>query len=599
MTINNPWHDAENITELPVFLPHMTRNVSNQMSMDYDIQLSEEEWESWICEFVYKPMWIGIFTGILLDDVEIRRPNNMSMDIVPQGLDRFMHMDFVRSVMQISFPEDSAILPMKASLSETAPQQQVQAAIDHLAHLYRYAIPMHTPTLAQAELTLDIGGPRTYYRQRFFDSGGSALDAILAFNFEWVEVMTFQPDRPQWMYISLFPQSMYESLQLGSFPIITAEEAREILLQGYFISERNDTEWPGRDAALAASVELVYLNDHGTGPIMPFYRFLLKTDLPLWMLDEPGDWRAFARYYVPAIHQDFLEPMTRRAMPEPHEVPIGSRALPPHIFRATQTEQQRAPLRVPRHQVDDLWQEVLDDIGGLEVNEAYQFRTACGHYALITGTRNLIGIEELRQYYPHLGLPESVGDFTLREIFVNDRSRNMLVSYRPMSPLEQVFYMSGLSETETPPVGEIFTRDLEIQGDSIASAFYAVYVHSSGIEVGLGVSSLFFDLSFGVREPHTVLDMGEYGLIYFPGNSGHYYKAMYEHTDPWLGFVVELWFHRGSIDDRFNYLDLRYNYDQTSHLFTPVPREDLEELVQLFNPAALALEYLWDLMPWQ
>jgi len=616
MTINNPWHDAGHIESLPVFLSVLERDFGDaEQGVQYTSNLSDEDWEWWEREILYMASWIAIFSGISTEDAESRRPNNMFMEFIPQGLDVFMHMDLVSSVMHLSFPDNTVALPAGASFSEAAPQEEIQAAIEYLAELFAFAIQLDTPTLAQPEIALDMGGPRSFYRQRFFDAGGSPLDAILAFNFQWVEVITFHPDMPQWMHVSTFPQGRYDSLQMGSFPIITAEEAREMLLQGYFISQRLDTQWPGRELALTASVELVYHNSHGIGPIMPFYRFLIETDLPLWMANEPGDWQAFARYYVPAVHRDYLEPMTRRQTPEPLEAPAGPRALPPSIFRYTQSlsEDLWVPLRLERHQVEELWQEVLNDIGPLAPNEGYQFRTACGLYAMIAGTRTLASREELLRYYPGLDLPERVGDFTLREIYVNDRSDFMIIFNRPMStyfPMPAVMATPANHGNPPPPtdvaapIGEIFIRAMSIEDTSIASAFYAVYEHPSGIAVGLGVSSLFFDLLSGIREPYTVLDMGEYGLIYFPSGgeayyNNLYYKAMFEYTDPWLGFGIELWFHHGSIDGRFNYLDMRYSYDRVSTLFTPVSRGDLEELVRVFNPRALAWEYQWGLMSWQ
>jgi len=322
------------------------------------------------------------------------------------------------------------------------------------------------------------------------------------------------------------------------------------------------------------------------------------------MLDEPGEWRAFASYYVPAVHRDYLMPMTRRATPEPIEPPTGPRALPPHIFRQAHAQNWDEwdgtwALRIPRRHVEELWQEILDEIGGLAVNEAYQFRTPCGLYAMITGSRNLVSHAELMRYYPELGLPERVGDFTLREIYVNDGTNFMVIRDTPLLASNHFRFGGPHQYRESPaPVGEIFTRELTINGHTLAFAFYAMYENSAGVQVGLGASSLFFDVSSGLPVPHTTVDMGDYGTVHFPGSAA-YYKAVFEPTEPWMGFGVELWFLGGPINGRDSYLDLRYNYDRYSHLFIPVPREELEELVQLFNPAALALEYQWELMSWQ
>jgi len=607
LSINNPWHDvADYITELPVFLHHM-QTIPGGWQTIRNQRISDEEWDAYLAELMEKAMWIAYLSGL---DVEYA-DGNVSEHFIswaPHGLDVFMDMHMSSTHMRISFPEDTVRLPAGASLFEDSPEAQLHAALDYLTGLFHNVLEIDTPTLTEAEILLEIGGPMTYSRQRFFDAGGSPVEAILAYSFEWVEVHTFQPDRPQWMHISTFPQQHFEGLQLGNFPVISDEEAREMLIQGYFLSERSDLEWPGMEAALEALVELVYLF-HDKDIIMPFYRFLLEVDLPLWFLEmnEPGEWRAVASYYVPAIHRDYLMPMTRREIPEPMEAPTGPRALPSTIFREAQTRDWAdwgRPLRIPRSQVEELWQEILDDIGGLQVNEAYQFRTACGHYAMITGSRNLTGHAELMRYYPELGLPERVGDFILGEIVVNDRTNSMVIFNQPMPPSEHFFYGTWMPSwsQDLAPLNEKFTRDLSSEGRTIASAFYAMYENSAGVQVGFGVSQLFMDLIFlpdWSSHVYEIVDMDEYGAIFFQGSPGNFYRALYEPDDPW-GNVLELWFIGGPIEGRFNYIDMMYNhYDRNRHLFTPVPQEDLEDLVRLFNPAALAQEYQWSLMSWQ
>ncbi|MCL2361957.1 MAG: hypothetical protein FWC73_09115 [Defluviitaleaceae bacterium] len=606
MTINNPWHGIGHINELPVFLPHMHLPMqgTGNWEMERTEYMTDEEWEDFIHSLELMALGIATFLDIDVSHSYSRR-NEGFINWAPRGLDTFMETQFFNSQMRITFPEDSAILPAGTSLSQTAGQGQVPSAIQHLVSMYLPHIFPGTPTPTQAEITLDIGGPRTYYHYRFFDSGGSPTDAILAFNFEWIEILTFLSDRPQWMVLSTFPQRQAESLQLGYFPIITSEEAREMLLEGYFISERGDIEWPGRDAALAASVELVY-HTTDTDVIMPMYRFLIADIATPWMGEIPGEWQAFGRYYVPAVHRDYLEPMTRRATPERSTPPSGPRALPPDIYWQIliQGEAFWHPLRFPRHQVevDSLWRNIMDEIGGLAPNEAYQFRTACGHYAMINGGRNLTSWEEMQMYYPELGLPERVGDFTLREVFVNDRTDFMVVSNEPMPPSAHCVFGPWHHNEEPAPVGEVFTRPLSIDGQTLAAAFYAVYENSGGMRVGFGVSSLFFDMPSGLPDAHSIVDMGEYGLIYFVGSDGEYFQAMYEPQYPW-GVAVELWFHHGApIERRFNYMDLRYNIARVgdaTQIFRMVSQEELMELVRIFNPAALAREFQWDLMSWQ
>jgi len=136
-----------------------------------------------------------------------------------------------------------------------------------------------------------------------------------------------------------------------------------------------------------------------------------------------------------------------------------------------------------------------------------------------------------------------------------------------------------------------------------------VYENSEGLQVGLSASSAWWDLQTMIEGDYSTLDMGEYGLMYFQGQPGAYYRAVYGPEDFNLGFYVELWFINAPINQRRGIWDLRFLPSGTgidsslslhgAELFSPVPREDLEGFVQIFNPSALARQYRWELMPWQ
>jgi len=525
-------------------------------------------------------------------------------------------------------------LPRGASLSNDANDVEVQLAIEFLAQRLYDVTPMAVPTITNAQGALDMGGARAFHGQRFFDSGGSPEEAILSFNFKWIEVLTLDPAYPERIEVALFPHEHFESLQLGHYPIITAQEAWEMLLEGYFVSNFADSLWPGRERALNASVELVYhmaTFNSEVEAIMPFYRFLVEIEMPLWHRDNlgdiAGDFRAFARYYVPAVHRDYLEPMTRRRLSEPLVAPVGPRALPPDIFAIAHgmSDTWWGPMRVERHDVARLWNEVISEIGELAVNEAYQFRTACGHYAMIKGNRIFTTREELHNYfpgydhvlngdvwisrrrYPGYDLPETLGDFSLQEISVFDQKESVMFIFdRPMTSFGPGFII--YNEGEPAPVGEIFARR------PVVFSIFAMYENSEGVQVGLGITQPVMGLHFldPSEDPHTTLDMGEYGVIHFQGYPGRYFRALHEAIDMqdemWLSATLELWFvNGGTIDGRRLTWDLTYGswmherpqgFNGT-HWFTPVRQADLEELVRIFDPAALFAEYGWRLMSLQ
>jgi len=640
MTINNPWHEIGHISYLPVFRSHAVTHFVPGQHHSIDIQLTDDEWDAFVSMLHEKGQAIAAAVNISADRVHPEPTiSNMFVSIMIDENHSIANKQMGTLSLNTHLPSEfreRISLPRGASLSNYATADEVQAAIEYLAH--RLPIPMTAPTITNAEGAMDIGGPRIFHSQRFFDSGGSPEEAILSFNFEWIEILTFDPYHPERIEIALFPHKHFESLQLGHYPIITADEARDMLLEGYFVSSFPDSMWRGRERALNASVELVYhssiFNDH-VEVIMPFYRFLVEVEMPLWQRyqlgDAAGEHRAFARYYVPAVHRDFLEPMTRRQISEPPVAPTGPRALPPDIFAIVHGMGENEdmwlhrPISVNIHNVAELWDEIINDIGELAVGEAYQFRTACGHYALITGNRIFTTRAELHRYfpgydrhwdgtsmiatprYPGYDLPETVGNFHLREISVYDQTENvMFIFNRPISRFGHGFMFNNAYDPA--PVGEIFTRE------PVVFSIFAMYENNEGVQVGLGITMPIIGLHFldPSEDPHSVLDMGEYGLIHFQGYPGQYYRALHEavihqqEQDWWRSATIELWFVNGSIDGRQVTWDLGYGPWHGSpqgfrgtHWFTPVEREALEELVRIFNPAALMEEYLWDLMPLQ
>ncbi|MCL2405668.1 MAG: hypothetical protein FWC92_09000 [Defluviitaleaceae bacterium] len=614
MTTNNPWHDIGHIETLPVFRSHMITHFTAYQA-DYDIQLSAEDNAIFLDMIQEKGLAMAAAANI--------SPDRVSPDLLNDGTFVATIIDGYRSIaskqmgtltLRTHLSEvynDRIALPQGASISYFANEAEAQAAIEYLARRLEGVLPMQVPTMSTHGVH-DLGAPSLYHRRMFFDAGGSPQDAILSFNFKWIEILSIDPHHAERIEVALFPHEHLESLQLGHYPIITADEAREMLLEGYFVSHFPNNMWPGIERMQEASVELVYhlpMFNSEMEVIMPFYRFLVEVDIPTWWVSnleaaniESDGFKAFARYYVPAVHRDFLEPMTRRSITQltnPPQAPTGPRALPQDVFETIYMLDGNfwRPWQVERHEVAVLWDEIINEIGGLAVNQSYQFRTACGHYAMITGNRTMTSRDELHRYFPGHDLSETVGDFTLREISVFDQTRDlMFISSSPMASFESILMFS---DGEPTPVDEISARE------PLAYSIFAMYENFEGVQVGLGLLPHIGLHSLAESgDPHSVLDMGEYGIIHFHGNPGEYFRALHEPTYPQPGWgTIELWFINDSIDTRRFAWDLGYGIWHGSpdmftgtHWFTPVERDALEGLVRVFNPASLVAVYGDELM---
>ena len=192
------------------------------------------------------------------------------------------------------FFEKGVQLPDQYSVTyhETS-EQQAQDVIRYLLEQYKEVVDMQAPELA-------LFGDYTYQGQRNFSYGayensGSLTDRILGFNFNFVR---FSPNDDGVLWI-IDRHTMDLSQKLGDYPIITAKEAQELLLQKHYITTVPE-ELPG--AEYIAGVELIYRTGRYDEVFMPYYRFLVE--MPNMQRDN--GLKTFGAFYVPAVEGRYL-----------------------------------------------------------------------------------------------------------------------------------------------------------------------------------------------------------------------------------------------------------------------------------------------------
>ena len=87
--------------------------------------------------------------------------------------------------------------------------------------------------------------------------------------------------------------------KIGDYPIISPEEAKDMLLEGGYITTV-PYEMPGKK--YIAKLELIYRSGISENIWMPYYRFLVE--LPE-MAQENG-LKNFGAYYVPAVEAKYI-----------------------------------------------------------------------------------------------------------------------------------------------------------------------------------------------------------------------------------------------------------------------------------------------------
>lgn len=92
--------------------------------------------------------------------------------------------------------------------------------------------------------------------------------------------------------------------KIGEYPVITSDDARELLLEGKYISTvPSEYLFEGAvNAEHIAKVELVYRTENTSKIFMPYYRFYVELNSE----DTPEGLTNYGAFYVPAIDSEYL-----------------------------------------------------------------------------------------------------------------------------------------------------------------------------------------------------------------------------------------------------------------------------------------------------
>ena len=131
---------------------------------------------------------------------------------------------------------------------------------------------------------------------RIYDFSGDEISDML--NFAFNEVQLAPNDEGKLMLIRI-NDKLSCAEKIGDYPIISPEEAKDMLLEGGYITTV-PYEMPGKK--YIAKCELIYRSGISENIWMPYYRFLVE--LPE-MAQENG-LKNFGAYYVPAVKAEFI-----------------------------------------------------------------------------------------------------------------------------------------------------------------------------------------------------------------------------------------------------------------------------------------------------
>lgn len=141
--------------------------------------------------------------------------------------------------------------------------------------------------------------PKYARKYLVYEAAGDDTEDILNYCFRSVH---FAPnDDGRLMLIRIY-DSLSCAEKLGDYPIITAEEARAMLLNGNYITS---VPYEITDERLVGQAELVYRNSRTEMTFMPYYRFYVE--LP--EMERDDGLTDYGAYYVPAVQAEYISNM--------------------------------------------------------------------------------------------------------------------------------------------------------------------------------------------------------------------------------------------------------------------------------------------------
>lgn len=302
----NPWTEKMNLKTLPVF----------ENPVEYDRAgapagpVSAEMMETMKSRLLEAAGRLGLENVQVTDNApsqeEIDAVTEKFVSVgqeVPEGYFEPTEVTAEQDGVKLSVGADLAVridfdpaidLPSEYRFSYNGSYEDTEAVAEYLAEQYRCLLGMEKP---QVNVT---GGDYTFSGEQMhgvelFDAAGDKVQRIVNYNFNTARFSC--NDEGQLWLVRLDRPDL--SRKVGDYPIITIQEARELLCAGNYITTVPEV-MPGEEQI--AKVELVYRDSCHDQYLMPYYRFYVE--VPSMALDN--GLKTFGAYYVPAVSGEFL-----------------------------------------------------------------------------------------------------------------------------------------------------------------------------------------------------------------------------------------------------------------------------------------------------
>lgn len=193
--------------------------------------------------------------------------------------------------------DPAVTLPDGYVFSYDSSYDDIASVAEYLKETYKDLLGMDNPqiNIYGGDYNIDL---QQSYKIEFYNAANNLTNLILNYNFNRT---AFYCDENGDLYMArIFQPNL--SKKVADYPIISAEEAKELLLNGNYITTV-PYEMPGEN--YIAKRELVYRTSKHEKYYMPYYRFYVE--LP--DMKKDNGIKLYGVYYVPAVNKAYITDM--------------------------------------------------------------------------------------------------------------------------------------------------------------------------------------------------------------------------------------------------------------------------------------------------
>lgn len=307
----NPWNEELKIDSLPVYEMYNLSTTQMNELLKYTVKKMGLTLEDSSFVKNQSPNADKIPYSILMGFCEGEYHGVSDVTIVVYGTGdveiRFYKDD--SSGKALFMPDEYCIIDRSADESDKA-----RAGLEYLAGEFADLLPFNSPVLNSYTEKHSMDYADQYaeqktavneYKYRVYEDSENTVEKILNYNLAYAE---FNRDLNVIRGITL-TDKLSASEKLGDYPIITAEEARALLLDGkYLIPFSKDYIKNGElKAEDVKKVELVYRFSESKY-LVPYYRFYAEIEVVAILDGLSGvGLKEYGEFYVPAVKSEYIE----------------------------------------------------------------------------------------------------------------------------------------------------------------------------------------------------------------------------------------------------------------------------------------------------